>query len=88
MFSMAKQSKQAQRQYSNPGRTRGGHLLDHWRQGAGITLHETAARIGNYPAGLSDILRGLRLPSLRTAVAIETLTDGAVLPRDWLIKAE
>jgi DNA-binding XRE family transcriptional regulator len=67
--------------------TKGSKKLETFRTRCQITQAKLAGEIGIFPATLSDLMRGKRLPSLETAVRIELVTDGSVKPRDWLVGA-
>ncbi|WP_428516317.1 helix-turn-helix domain-containing protein [Roseovarius sp.] len=51
---------------------------------SGRTRREWATDLGVSPGFLSDLLNGNRVPSLKLAVRIERLTEGAVPCNSWV----
>jgi transcriptional regulator with XRE-family HTH domain len=62
----------------------GGRKLKEWMGRNGVKTLAVCVRIGIYPNQVSRILNGKSVPSLKTAFAIQVLTNGAVRAEDFL----
>ena len=58
--------------------------LKEWRVIHNLTLDKAAEIFGLDPGMLSQLERGKRIPSLKTALEIETKTYGYVRCEDWI----
>lgn len=60
--------------------------LKEWMQQEGLTQEAAAKRLGATQQNVSNWLRGKNEPSLRTALAIEKKTRGAVKAADLTVR--
>lgn len=58
--------------------------LKRWRRKTGLTQRECAESLGIATQQFTAYECGKQTPGLERAVAFESLTNGAVAPRDWL----
>jgi transcriptional regulator with XRE-family HTH domain len=69
----------------SPGRPRKQETnLSRWIDASGMTREEAAEKLGINRTHLDILCRGESRPGLALALAIETLTKGAIPPAEWL----
>jgi transcriptional regulator with XRE-family HTH domain len=65
---------------------RGSSKLKAWRDRKGLTQAEAAEQLGTHQGTWGAWEMDRKRPDLRFILALETLTEGAVVTRDWLGK--